>query len=129
MPQFNLTSRPRLRKEFLAKKVTAAKSAAEKQPAAQQSSEKTIKGETKMSFWSTLEADVNKGLEVASVVIGAFIPSASGILTDIATAVEALETAFAKPVSEIPAATVSAVTQAATTLNAVKQAAAAKSSS
>jgi hypothetical protein len=82
--------------------------------------------EKQMSFWSSLEADVNKGLEVAAVVIGTFLPADSVLLEDIAEAVSDIENIFAKPVAQVPAATVSSVTQAATTMSAIKQASAAK---
>jgi hypothetical protein len=81
-----------------------------------------------MSFWSTLESDVNKGLETAAVVVGTFLPQYGSLLQDIAIAVQDIETVFARPISSVPEATVSAVTQAVTTVNVIKQAAAAKSS-
>jgi hypothetical protein len=86
----------------------------------------TTKKENTMSFWSTLEADVNKGLEVAAVLVGSFLPSEGTLLTDIAEVIADIESVFAKPASQAPAATVSAAVQSATTLSAIKQAAVAK---
>ncbi len=81
------------------------------------------KKEIKVSFWSTLEADVNKGLEVAAVLVGTFLPSEGTLLTDIAEVIGDIETVFAKPASQAPPATVSSAVQAATTLSTIKQAA------
>jgi hypothetical protein len=89
------------------------------------------KVETKMSFWSTLEADVTKGLEIAGAVVGV-IPEASflgPVLTEIATVIAAIEAATGTSVAKLPAAQVSSFTQAAAATAAVKQAAAKKTSS
>jgi dsDNA-binding SOS-regulon protein len=83
-------------------------------------------GNNKMSVWSTIEADVTKGLEVAAVVTGVFEPSEVTLIEDIAEAWGDVVSIFTKPVSQVPPATVSSVTQAAVTMSAVKQAAAAK---
>jgi hypothetical protein len=80
-----------------------------------------------MSFWSTLEADVNKGLEVAAGVVGVFAPQYGPLLTDIAEVISDIETVFAKPVTSVPEAAVSAAVQSVAHVSAIKQAAAAKS--
>jgi hypothetical protein len=85
---------------------------------------KVKKGKT-MSFWTSLEADVTKGLEVASVVVGVFLPNEATLLQDIAESWLAIEQIFDKPTSQVAQATVSPVTQAAVTVSTLKQAAAA----
>ena len=77
-----------------------------------------------MSFWATLEADINKGLETAAVVIGVFEPSLEPLLTEIATIVGDVETIFGKPASQIEPSTVSAAVQAGVAAHVVKQKAA-----
>lgn len=97
-----------------------------------------------MSFWSSLEADINKGLEVAGILVGSFVPQYSNILEDIATVVGDIEEVFGSApvsaantaVSTVPAAQVikptipqekvSQLVQAATTMSVIKQHAASK---
>jgi flagellar biosynthesis/type III secretory pathway protein FliH len=78
-----------------------------------------------MSFWTTLEADVNKGLEVASVIVGAFLPQESVLLQDILQSVLAIEQIFGKPISQVSPTAVSGITQAAVTMSSIRQASAA----
>jgi hypothetical protein len=85
-----------------------------------------LKEKPTMSFWASLEADVNKGLEIAAVVIGTFLPAEGPLLMEIAQAVANVEAIFATPLATVPAATISAVTQSAVLTSALKQAAAAK---
>lgn len=77
-----------------------------------------------MSFWTTLENDINKGLETAAVVIGVFEPSLEPLLTEIATIVGDVETIFGKPAAQIEPSTVSAAVQAGVAAHVVKQKAA-----
>lgn len=83
-----------------------------------------------MSFWTTLEADLNKGLEVASVIVGAFAPSWSGVLTDIAEVLGDVETVFGTSATsptpteaeaKTPTVNLSQIVQSATTVSVLKQ--------
>jgi hypothetical protein len=83
--------------------------------------EQRVKEINSMSFWTTFENDINKGLEVAGITVGTFVPKYSNLFMEIAQSFAAIEQIFQKPVTD-PAvqSTVSAVVQANATLHAVQ---------
>jgi hypothetical protein len=81
-----------------------------------------------MSFWTTIEADVTKGLEIAGAIVG-IVPQASflgPILEEIAEIFSAVETVTGVPASSLPAAVSSQLVQSAAMAATIKSAAAKK---
>lgn len=76
-----------------------------------------------MSFLKTLETigqDILKGVEIAGPVVGAFVPAAGPIFTEVATVITALEAGGQH--ATITAAQLSQIIQAVALVQSVKQA-------